>query len=160
MTGEGLVTGDAPDEHYMRLALREARYAFEDGEAPVGAVIVHEGRVIARAHNQKETLRDPTAHAEMIAVTQATAAREAWRLSECVMYVTLEPCLMCAGALIQARLTRVVYGADDPKAGAVRTLYHVLDDARLNHHVAVTGGVLADECGAILSEFFTARRGK
>ena len=160
MTGEGLLTGDAPDEHYMRMALREARYAFEEGEAPVGAVIVHEGRVIARAHNQKEMLRDPTAHAEMIAVTQATAAREAWRLSECVMYVTLEPCLMCAGALIQARLTRVVYGADDPKAGAVRTLYHVLDDARLNHHVAVTGGVLADECGAILSEFFTARRGK
>ena len=160
MTGEGLLTGDAPDEHYMRMALREARYAFEEGEAPVGAVIVHEGRVIARAHNQKEMLRDPTAHAEMIAVTQASAAREAWRLSECVMYVTLEPCLMCAGALIQARLTRVVYGADDPKAGAVRTLYHVLDDARLNHRVAVTGGVLADECGAILSEFFTARRGK
>ena len=159
MTDEGLSSEGAPDEHYMRLALREARYAFEEGETPVGAVIVHEGRVIARAHNQKEMLRDPTAHAEMIAITQAAAAREAWRLSGCVLYVTLEPCLMCAGALIQARLSRVVYGADDPKAGAVRTLYQVLDDVRLNHRVAVTGGVLADECGAVLSEFFATRRG-
>ena len=146
------------DERYMRLALREAEAAFDEDEVPVGAVIVHEGRVIGRAHNQKETLTDPTAHAEMIAITQAAAAVEDWRLSDCTMYVTLEPCTMCAGAMVLARLGRLVFGALDPKAGAVTTLYEILSDPRLNHRVLVTAGVLADDCGRILSAFFESKR--
>lgn len=142
----------------MRLALAEARLAFDEGEVPVGAVIVFEERVIAQAHNQRELLRDPTAHAEMVAITQAAEALGSWRLLDCTLYVTLEPCPMCAGAIVQARLPRVVYGTTDPKAGACQTLYQITSDSRLNHQSAVMGGILADDCRAILQEFFAQQR--
>lgn len=142
----------------MRAALREARKAAEEGEVPVGAVIVHEGRIVGRAHNQRERLRDPTAHAEMIALTQAAAALESWRLEGTTLYVTLEPCVMCAGAIVNARVPRVVFGAADPKAGACGSLYQVGLDTRLNHTFELVEGVLADECGAVLREFFAQRR--
>jgi tRNA(adenine34) deaminase len=145
-------------ESYMRLALNEARQAFEEDEVPVGAVIVHGERVVAAAHNQREQLRDPTAHAEMIAITQAAQSLGSWRLEGCTLYVTLEPCPMCAGAILQARIPLLVYGADDPKAGAVRSLYQMLNDTRLNHRCEATGGVLAREAGEILSRFFQAKR--
>lgn len=144
--------------HYMRLALQEAQAAFDENEVPVGAVIVHEERVIASAHNQREQLRDPTAHAEMIAITQAAEALGSWRLDDCTLYVTLEPCPMCAGAVVQARIPLVVYGAADPKAGAVASLFSLLDDPRLNHRAQVVGGVMGEECGQILSRFFQAQR--
>ena len=144
--------------HFMRLALQEARRALEEDEVPIGAVIVHEERVIASAHNQREQLRDPTAHAEMIAITQAAQSLESWRLDDCILYVTLEPCPMCAGAIIQARIPWVAYGAADPKAGAVHTLYQLLADPRLNHRCQTFSGVLADECGAVLTEFFRVKR--
>jgi len=146
-------------EHYMRLAMAQARAALEEDEVPVGAVIVHGERVIARAHNQRETLRDPTAHAEMIALTQAAACLGRWRLAGARMYVTIEPCVMCAGALVLARVPILVYGAQDPKAGACRSLYRILEDERLNHRVQVVSGVLAEECGALLKDFFARRRG-
>src|SRR5580658_6398429 len=142
----------------MRLALQEARYAFEEDEVPVGAVIVHGERVVAAAHNQREQLRDPTAHAEMIAITQAAQALGSWRLDGCTLYVTLEPCPMCAGAIVQARIPLLVYGADDPKAGAVRSLYNLLDDSRLNHRCQIVPGVLAEPCGQLLSQFFQEQR--
>ncbi len=142
----------------MKLALEEAQQALREEEVPVGAVIVHGDRVIARAHNQREQLRDPTAHAEMIAITQAAEARGSWRLDECTLYVTLEPCPMCAGAIVQARIPTVVYGAADGKAGAVRTLYRLLDDQRLNHRCLIVSGVLAVACGEILSRFFQQQR--
>jgi tRNA(adenine34) deaminase len=142
----------------MKLALDEAERAFHEDEVPVGAVIVHNERVVARAHNQREQLRDPTAHAEMIAITQAAEALGSWRLDGCTLYVTLEPCPMCAGAILQARIPTVVYGAADPKAGAVHTLYRLLDDTRLNHRTQSVAGVLADECGQILSRFFQRQR--
>ena len=148
----------------MRLALREAERALEAGEVPVGAVVVHQdsahgaGRVIGSAHNQREQLRDPTAHAEMIAITQAAEALGSWRLTGCTLYVTLEPCPMCAGAIVLARLPRLVYGAHDAKAGAVASLYRLVDDPRLNHRAEVTGGVLAERCGEILTRFFQAKR--
>jgi len=148
------------DEAFMKEALKEAEKALQADEVPVGAVVVHQGRVIARAHNQRETLRDPTAHAEMIAITQAAAALDRWRLSGCILYVTLEPCAMCAGAMVLARIDRLVFGADDPKAGAVGSLYNIPHDSRLNHRLEVTAGVLAEECGGLLQEFFrTKRRG-
>ena len=142
----------------MRLALEEAEAALREAEVPVGAVIVDEGRVIGRAHNQRQQLHDPTAHAEMIAITQAAEARGSWRLDGCTLYVTLEPCPMCAGAILQARIPTVVYGAADPKAGAVRTLYQLLDDPRLNHRCLIVSGVLADPCGQILTRFFQQQR--
>jgi tRNA(adenine34) deaminase len=145
-------------EHYMRLALQEARQAAEEGEVPIGALIVHGSRIIAAAHNQREQLRDPTAHAEMIAITQAAEGLGSWRLTDCTLYVTLEPCPMCAGAVVQARIPWLVYGAADPKAGAVDTLYRILNDARLNHQAQIVSGVLAPECGAVLSEFFQQQR--
>lgn len=145
-------------DHFMQIALEEAEQALREDEVPVGAVIVHEGRLIARSHNQREQLHDPTAHAEMIAITQAAESRQSWRLDGCTLYVTLEPCPMCAGAILQARLPTVVYGATDPKAGAVDTLFHLLDDPRLNHRVESIGGVLAAPCGEILSRFFQAQR--
>ncbi len=144
---------------FMRLALEEARQALAEDEVPVGAVIVDQGRVIARAHNQREQLHDPTAHAEMIAITQAAEARQSWRLDGCTLYVTLEPCPMCAGAIVQARLATLVYGATDPKAGAVHTLFRLLDDPRLNHRVAIVAGVQVEQCAGILSRFFQAQRG-
>lgn len=142
----------------MQLALAEAQAAAAEGEAPVGAIVVCHDRVIAAAHNQRETLRDPTAHAEMIAITQAAESLGSWRLEGCTLYVTLEPCPMCAGGIVQARIPRVVYGATDPKAGAVESLYTLLSDARLNHRSQVQGGVLAEPCGKILTDFFRARR--
>jgi tRNA(adenine34) deaminase len=142
----------------LKLALEEAEQAFREGEVPIGAVIVHDSRVIARAHNQREQLHDPTAHAEMIAITQAAEARRSWRLDGCTLYVTLEPCPMCAGAIVQARIPTVVYGAADPKAGAVHTLYRLLDDPRLNHRCLTISGVLAEPCGAILTRFFQEQR--
>src|SRR5262245_16311532 len=142
----------------MRLALAEARLAFDEGEVPVGAVVIHQERVIAAAHNQREALRDPTAHAEMVAITQAAEVLGSWRLLDCTLYVTLEPCPMCAGAIVQARLPTVVYGTTDPKAGACHTLYSITTDTRLNHQASVLGGVLQDECRAILQEFFAKQR--
>lgn len=148
----------ASHEHFMRAALREAEIAMTEDEVPIGAVIVHGERIIAAAHNQREQLRDPTAHAEMIAITQAAQTLGSWRLEECLLYVTLEPCPMCAGAIVQARVPWVIYGAADPKAGAVHTLYRLLDDARLNHRCQTTSGVLGTECGAILTRFFQEKR--
>jgi tRNA(adenine34) deaminase len=145
-------------ERFMRRALALAEEAAEAGEAPVGAVIVREGTIIAEARNQREELRDPTAHAEMIAITQAAAALGSWRLEGCTLYVTLEPCPMCAGAIVQARIPQLVYGASDPKAGAVRSLYQLATDARLNHRCEIIEGVLAAPCGAVLTEFFRQRR--
>lgn len=142
----------------MKLALEEAERALGEEEVPVGAVIAHGGRVIARAHNQREQLGDPTAHAEMIAITQAAAARGSWRLEGCTLYVTLEPCPMCAGAILQARIPTVVYGAADPKAGAVRSLYRLLEDKRLNHTCTIVSGVLAEPCAAVLARFFQKQR--
>ncbi len=144
---------------HMEMALDEARAAAAEDEVPVGAVIVSAKQgVIARAHNQRERLLDPTAHAEMIAITQAAQALRSWRLDNCLLYVTLEPCPMCAGAIVQARLPLVVYGAADPKAGACDTLYRIASDPRLNHRAQVIGGVMADACAAILSDFFAGKR--
>lgn len=145
-------------EIFMRLALREAEAAAAEDEVPIGAIVVREGQVIAAAHNQREQLRDPTAHAEMIAITQAAGALGSWRLDGCTLYVTLEPCPMCAGAIVLARLPCVVFGATDPKAGAVTTLYQLLNDSRLNHRSEVISGVLAEPCGQILSRFFEKKR--
>jgi len=142
----------------MRSALREAEKAAEEEEVPVGAVVVLGGRIVGRAHNQRERLKDPTAHAEMIAITQAAEAVGSWRLDGAALYVTLEPCLMCAGALVNARIARVVFGASDPKAGACGSLYQVGLDPRLNHRFEVVGGVLAAECGALLRAFFERKR--
>ena len=149
---------DVDHQHYMQQALAQAQAAQSVEEVPVGAVIVRDGVVLAEAHNERERLRDPTAHAEMIALTQAAAAVGSWRLDDCTLYVTLEPCPMCAGALVQARLKQLVFGAEDPKAGAVRSLYQLLSDQRLNHQVDVVGGVLADECGKMLTDFFVRQR--
>ncbi len=146
------------DEHYMAEALRQAVLALEDDEVPVGAIIVQGGQIIGRAHNQRERLGDPTAHAEMIAITQAAEHVGNWRLENCTMYVTLEPCTMCAGAIVLARLPRLVFGARDPKAGAVGSIYDIPRDPKLNHTVDVTGGVLEPECGGILTEFFRLKR--
>jgi len=145
-------------EHFMRLALQEAELALAENEVPVGAVITYGEQIIAAAHNQREQLRDPTAHAEMIAITQAAQSRGSWRLDGCTLYVTLEPCPMCAGAILQARRPTVVYGAADSKAGAVRTLYQLLDDSRLNHRCLIVPGVLAEPCGQILTRFFVEQR--
>ena len=147
-------------EAFMRLALREAELALAADEVPIGAVVVHDRQVIGSAHNQREQLRDPTAHAEMLAITQSAGALGNWRLEGCTLYVTLEPCPMCAGAMVLARLPRLVYGAADPKAGAAVTLYRLLEDPRLNHRAEVIGGVLAEPCGEILSRFFAAKRAK
>jgi tRNA(adenine34) deaminase len=142
----------------MRRALQEAQQAADEGEVPIGAVIVHGDRLVASAHNQREQLHDPTAHAEMIAITQAAEALGSWRLTDCTLYVTLEPCPMCAGAIVQARIPWVVYGAADPKAGAVDTLFRLLNDARLNHQAKVVSGVLSQPCGALLTDFFRRQR--
>ncbi|MBI3411328.1 MAG: nucleoside deaminase [Planctomycetes bacterium] len=144
---------------HIRLALEEARAAAAEDEVPVGAVIVSlQDGIIGKAHNQRETLLDPTAHAEMIAITQAASGLRSWRLEQCILYVTLEPCPMCAGAIVLARLPMVVYGAADPKAGACDTLYRITSDPRLNHRAQVVSGVLAEECGGILSAYFAAKR--
>ncbi len=142
----------------MQLALDEARRALEENEVPVGAVIVRAGAVIASAHNERERLRDPTAHAELLAIGRAAKALASWRLEGCTLYTTLEPCPMCAGAIVQARIPIVVYGAADPKAGAVQSLFQLLDDPRLNHQAQVIAGILAEPCGELLSKFFQQQR--
>lgn len=148
------------DEDCMKLAFREAQKALEIKEVPVGTVIVHEGQVIAKAHNQRELLRDPTAHAEMIAITQAASHLQSWRLDDTTMYVTLEPCPMCAGAIVLARIPRLVFGAWDPKAGAAGSVMDILQHSKLNHRVSVTAGIMEKECGAILKDFFARLRGE
>lgn len=148
------------DEHgrYMVEAIKQAAAAAAADEVPVGAVIVYEGKIIARAHNQRETLADPTAHAEMIALTQAAAHIGHWRLAGCTMYVTLEPCAMCAGAMVLARIDRLVYGPADPKAGACQSLYNIVQDQRLNHRIEVISDVLAEPCRLLLQDFFVRKR--
>jgi tRNA(adenine34) deaminase len=142
----------------MKRALDQAVMAFDADEVPVGAVVVYENRIIAEAYNQREKLNDPTAHAEMIAITQAAESLGSWRLLDCTLYVTLEPCPMCAGAIVQARVPFVVYGASDPKAGACDSLFHITGDIRLNHQSAVIGGVMHNDCQTILQEFFRQKR--
>jgi tRNA(adenine34) deaminase len=156
MAGISVLNPD--DQSFMRLALREAERAFEAEEVPVGAIVVHAGKVIGRGFNQREKLEDPTAHAEMLAITAAAQALGDWRLEDCTLFVTLEPCPMCAGAIVNARVKRVVFGATDPKAGACGTLMNVVQDSRLNHRVELVAGVLAEETGAILKQFFRTRR--
>jgi len=146
------------DMHFMIEALSLARQACDDGEVPVGAVVTHENRIIGKGYNQREKLSDPTAHAEMLAITAAAEAMGTWRLDGCTIYVTLEPCLMCAGAIILARIDRLVFAASDPKAGACGSLYNVLNDERLNHQTSVTVGLLAEVAGALLSDFFRRQR--
>ncbi|PKQ21134.1 MAG: tRNA adenosine(34) deaminase TadA [Actinobacteria bacterium HGW-Actinobacteria-6] len=148
------------DTTYMRMALEEARLAAEKGEVPIGAVVVCDGAVVSRAHNLREIDHDPTAHAELLAIREASQRLGRWRLSDCTVYVTLEPCPMCAGVMHQARVERLVYGAPDPKAGAVGTLYDLSNDERLNHRFAVTSGILAEESSAILRQFFGELRTK
>jgi tRNA(adenine34) deaminase len=145
---------------YMQYALREAERALEAGEVPVGCVIVHEGRIVGKAHNQRETLQDPTAHAEILAITQAASAAGSWRLEGARLYVTLEPCPMCAGAIILSRIEAVYFGATDPKAGVCGTLMNLLEDHRFNHNPEVHPGLMAEECGGILTAFFRDIRAK
>jgi len=145
-------------EDFMRAALAEARRAAAEDEAPVGAVLVKDGAIVARDRNRRERLHDPTAHAEMLVISAAAAEVESWRLTECTLYVTLEPCAMCAGAAVLARIPRVVFGAFDPKAGAAGSVMDVLRHPKLNHRAEVVGGVMAAECGALLAEFFAEKR--
>ena len=147
------------DEYFMRLALREAERARELGDVPIGAVVVRAGEVIATGRNERELRQDPTAHAEILALRDAAGATGSWRVLDATLYVTLEPCAMCAGAIVLARVARVLYGASDPKAGAAGSVLDVLSEPRLNHRPEVLGGVLGEECGELLSEFFASRRG-
>jgi tRNA(adenine34) deaminase len=146
------------DEHFMRLALGEATRAVEHGDVPVGAVVVHDGEVIGAACNERERRQDPTAHAETLALREAARALGMWRVLDCVLYVTLEPCAMCAGAIVLARVPRVVFGAVDPKAGAAGSVFEILAEPRLNHRPEVVGGLLAEECAELLRAFFRSRR--
>jgi tRNA(adenine34) deaminase len=151
-------SGGVSDEHFMEEALRQARKAVAKGEVPVGAVLVVEGKIVTRAHNQVEELKDATAHAEMLAVTAAAGELDGWRLTEATVYVTKEPCPMCAGALVLSRVKRVVYGAADPRMGAAGGAINLLQFAGMNHQCEVTGGVRAEECRDLLKEFFQAKR--
>lgn len=148
------------DEIFMREAMRQARMAAEADEVPVGAIIVHQRKIIAKSHNQIETLKDPTAHAEMIAITQAANFLSSKWLQECTLYVTIEPCSMCAGALVLSRITRVCFGAPEPKTGACGSVINIANNKALNHRINLEGGLLADECGALVSEFFQMKRKK
>jgi tRNA(adenine34) deaminase len=148
----------SPHERYMSLALQQARVAVSCGEVPVGAVVVRGGQILAVAHNRREQDQDPTGHAELLAIRRAAAEIGHWRLEACHLYVTLEPCAMCAGALVNARLGALIYGARDPKAGAAGSLMNLCQDRRLNHRIEVTAGVLDHECGEVLRDFFRARR--
>jgi tRNA(adenine34) deaminase len=148
----------ARDEFFMRLALREAERALEHDDVPVGAVLVHAGEVIGAGHNERELREDPTAHAEMLAIREAARALDSWRLLDTVLYVTLEPCAMCAGAIVLGRIPRVVYGAVDPKAGAAGSVLDILAEPRLNHRPEVAGGLLAEEAAELLRAFFRDRR--
>lgn len=158
MTEQPLTINDQDDERYMRMAIDQAYIAEENGDVPIGCVIVYENQVIARAYNQREQLHDPTAHAEIIALTQAAEFIGNWRLHGCTIYVTLEPCPMCAGALVLGRLDRLVYGTTDPKTGAVQSLYNIVQDDRLNHRLEVTAEVLQENCQKQLQDFFRRRR--
>ena len=144
----------------MRVAIKEAHQAQMLGEVPIGAVIVHNGQIIASGHNMRERFQDVTYHAEMLAIMEACTALNSWRLEDCDLYVTLEPCIMCSGAIVNARIKNVYYGAKDPKAGAVDSLYHLLSDQRLNHQVHVESGILGEECSRMLKDFFRAVRKK
>ena len=146
------------DEYFMRLALREAERALEHDDVPIGAVVVHDGEVIGAGRNERELRQDPTAHAETVALREAARSLSSWRLLDAVLYVTLEPCAMCAGAIVLARVSRVVFGATDPKAGAAGSVLDVLGEPRLNHRPEVAGGLLAGECAALLGDFFDDRR--
>src|SRR6201997_3472725 len=147
-----------PDEYFMREALRQAQKAYAADEVPVGAVVVRDGKIIARAHNQVELLKDATAHAEMLALTQAEAAVADWRLTDCDLYVTKEPCAMCAGAVVHTRIRRVIFGCADPAAGAAGSVMNLLQIPSFNHRCEIASGVLQDECAAILQNFFRKRR--
>lgn len=153
-----MTTGDAHDEIFMRLALEQAALAPASGEVPIAALLVHEGEVLAQAHNLRETRQDPTAHAEILVIQEAAAKLGTWRLIDCTLYVTLEPCPMCAGAIVQSRIARTVFGAWDPKAGACGSLMDIPTDPRLNHRVQITGGILSAESAALLQDFFQQRR--
>ncbi len=146
------------DDYFMRMALREAQRAYEHDDVPIGAVLVRDGELLAAAHNERELRQDPTAHAEIVALREAARTAGSWRLLDTVLYVTLEPCTMCAGAIVLARLARVVYGASDPKAGACGSVLDVLGEPRLNHRPELAGGLLAPECGELLRGFFASRR--
>jgi len=146
------------DEFFMSLALEEANKALEHGDVPVGCVIVSSGEVIATAHNEKEKLKDPTAHAEILAIRRASDKLKTWRLENSTLYVTLEPCSMCAGAVVQSRIARIVYGAFDEKFGSAGSIYDLVRDSRFNHWVDVTCGVLGKECGYLLKQFFSSLR--
>jgi len=152
------VVNNEQDMHFMGLALKEAGLAFQMGEVPVGAVVVKDGKIISSSHNLREISKDPSAHAEILALRDATKKSDSWRLTESTLYVTKEPCIMCAGALVNARITRLVYGCRDEKAGGVDSLYRILNDRRLNHQVGVVSGILEDECAEILRIFFKDRR--
>lgn len=147
-----------PHDHFLRQALKEAERAFDEGEVPVGAVVVREGQVIGRGHNRREALADPTAHAELLAITAAANSLGDWRLEGCTLYVTKEPCPMCAGAIVNGRLERLVFGAWDEQAGCCGSLYQLCRDPRFSHQVKVTGGVLEQECRALLREFYRGKR--
>jgi len=151
-------TQEQADQRFIRAAIGQAKIAEENGDVPIGAVIVYKNQIIGKAYNQREQLQDPTAHAEIIALTQAAAALKNWHLNGCTMYVTLEPCPMCAGALVLSRMDRLVYGCDDPKAGACKSLYNIVTDGRLNHRLEVTSGVLQEQCREQLQGFFARRR--
>ncbi|RMG73940.1 MAG: nucleoside deaminase [Nitrospirae bacterium] len=148
------------DTHFMEIALSEAREAFRKDEVPVGALVVKEGEIIAKAHNLRETLNDPTAHAELIAIREASRKLRNWRLTNTTLYVTKEPCPMCAGAIVGARIKRLVYGCKDEKGGATESLYHITTDPRLNHQVELRSGVLEEKCRQLLQEFFRKKRMK
>jgi len=146
------------DIYFMKLALEEAGIAFSEGEVPVGAVLVSEGNIISKAHNTRETSKDPTAHAEMLAIRKGVEKSDSWRLSDATLYVTKEPCIMCAGAMVNARIRRLVYGCKDEKGGAADSLYNLLSDKRLNHQVEIISGVFEAECAGILKRFFQEKR--
>ena len=154
------MNGMEQDQFFMKAAIEEANKAAAKGEVPIGAVIVHDGEVIARAHNLRETTRNAVTHAELMAIQEACEALDNWRLENTTLYVTLEPCPMCAGAILQSRIPRVVYGARDPKAGCVDSLYRLLNDDRFNHECEVKENVLADQCGGLLTQFFRDLRDK
>jgi tRNA(adenine34) deaminase len=153
-----IVSQESLDKRFMQMAINQAAIAEENGDVPIGAVIVHEGRIIAKAYNERQQLNDPTAHAEIIALTQASESIGSWRLHGCTIYVTLEPCPMCAGALVLARIDRLVFGTEDPKTGACGSLYNIVQDSRLNHQVQITSGILKEDCKEQLQAFFHRRR--
>ena len=148
------------NERFMRLALAQADIAENNGDVPIGRIITHQNSIIAKSYNQREQLQDPTAHAEIIALTQAAAAIGSWRLHGCTIFVTLEPCSMCAGALVLARIDKLVFGCNDPKTGACGSLYNIVQDQRLNHRINITSGILQEQCSHQLKSFFSKKRGK